>query len=408
MTDSVLSDIRVLDLSQGIAGPYCTKLLADYGAEVIKIEPPGEGDPARRLGPFPNDQPHPERSGLFLHLNTNKKSVTLDVSTNSGAAIVKKLLARIDVLVESYPPGRMAEWGLGYDDLKDTFPTLIYASITPFGQTGPYRDYRGNSIVAMALSTLMYGTGDPDKEPLTTGGTPADYLAGEQCWLGVLAALLYRDREGQGQRVDVSLAEAAACVDEYNAAMYAFAGAIRRRFYSRHIWSYPQDILPCKDGYVVVVPGAGGFPSPRTFGSVSPMAILLENLELDQQPLFWSMQQRMLRWQEMDELLRPYLETHTAKEIVEMAQALRMPFAYVLTVADMMEDEHLKARGFFVEAEHPEAGKLTYTGPPFRMSETPFRVGRAPLLGEYNEETLVGELGYEKEYLAKLREQGVI
>lgn len=408
MTESALSDIRVIDLSQGIAGPYCTKLLADYGAEVIKIEPPGEGDAARRLGPFPDDLPHPERSGLFLHLNTNKKSVTLDVSTASGAVILEKLLARADVLVESYPPGRMAEWGLGYDDLRDEFPSLIYASITPFGQTGPYRDYQGNSIVAMAVSTLMYATGDPDKEPLTTGGTPADYLAGEQCWLGVLAALLYRDGEGQGQRVDVSLAEAAACVDEYNAAMYAFAGAIRRRYYSRHVWSYPQDILPCKDGYVVVIPGAGGFPTPDTIGSASPMALLLDRLDLDQQPLFWSMAQRMLQWQEVDEILRPYLETHTAREIVEMAQALRMPFAYVPTVAELLEDEHLRARGFFVEAEHPEAGKLTYTGPPFRMSETPFRVGRAPFLGEHNEETIVGELGYEGEDLNILRDRDVI
>jgi len=408
MPEGALSDIRVIDLSRGISGPYCTKLLADYGAEVIKVEPPGEGDPARRLGPFPNDLPHSERSGLFLHLNTNKKSVTLDVSTTSGAVILKKLLARADVLVESYPVGQMAEWGLGYDDLKGEFPNLVYVSITPFGQTGPYREYRANSLVAMAMSAVMYATGDPDKEPLTTGGTPADYLAGEQCWLGVLAALIYRDREGQGQHVDVSMAEAAASVDEYNAAMYAFGGAIRRRYYSHHVYSYPMDILPCKDGYVVVIAGAGGFPSPATVGTASPMALLLENLELDQHPLFSSVQDRMVRWQEVDEILRPYLESHTAREIVETAQALRMPFAYVPTVADLLADEHLKARNFFVEAEHPEAGNLTYPGPPFRMSESPFRVGRAPLLGEHNEETLVGELGYEKEDLTTLRDRDII
>lgn len=408
MAEGALSDLRVVDLSTGIAGPYCTKLLADCGAEVLKVEPPGEGDPARRLGPFPEDLPHPERGGLFLHLNGNKKSLTLDVSTASGAVILRKLLARADVLVESEPVGRMAEFGLACDDLRGEFPDLIYASITPFGQSGPYRHYRANSIVAMALSTVMYGTGEPDREPLTTGGTPADYLAGIQAWLGILAALTYREREGGGQRVDVSVVEAAASVDEYNAAMYAFGGAIRRRFYSRHIWSYPQDILPCQDGYVVVIPGAAGFPTPATAGTASAMALLLDNLELDQHPLFWSFPERMLRWRDVDELLRPYLEAHTAKEIVETAQALRMPFAHVPTVAELLEDEHLRARGFFVEVDHPEAGRLTYAGPPFRMSETPLSGGRAPLLGEHNREVLVDELGYEVEDLGILRERDVI
>jgi crotonobetainyl-CoA:carnitine CoA-transferase CaiB-like acyl-CoA transferase len=150
----VLSDLRVVEVAQGIAGPYCGKLLAAYGADVVKVEPPGSGDYSRRLGPFPDDKPTPEKSGLFLHLNTNKRGVSLDISTQTGRLILRQLLENADILVESFAPGQMGQWGLGYDDLKSEFERLIYVSITPFGQTGPYRDYKGNSLTAMATSTV--------------------------------------------------------------------------------------------------------------------------------------------------------------------------------------------------------------------------------------------------------------
>lgn len=407
MTEGALSDLRVIDLAQGIAGPYCAKLFADAGAEVIKIEPP-EGDRSRRLGPFPEDLPDPEKSGLFLHLNTGKKSVTLDVSVTSGQVILKKLLEKVDVLIEGEGPSRMAEWGLSYDDLKGDFPQLVYVSVTPFGATGPYKDYRGNSLTAMAMSTIMYNTGDPDREPLTTGGTPADYLAGIQAWVAALAALAHRVRRSRGQYVDVSMAEAAACADEYNSAMYAFQGAIRRRYYSRHIFGYPMDIMPCQDGHIVLIPGSQGFPQAGipSEAAVSGMALLLGNPDLDQHPLFESGQVRVARWRELDELLLPWLMEHTAKEIVETAQALRMPFAFVPSVKDLLEDEHLQARRFLQSVEHPEAGELTHAGPPFRMSETPLRIEPAPLLGEHNEQTF-GELGYSPEEQTILREREV-
>ena len=410
MTAGALSDLRVVDLAQGIAGPYCAKLFADTGADVIKVEPP-EGDRSRRLGPFPEDLPDPEKSGLFLHLNTGKKSITLDVSVTSGQVVLKKLLQKADVIVVSDGPSSAsggAEWGLSYADLKADFPQLVYVSLTAFGATGPYKDYHGNSLTAMAMSTIMYNTGDPDREPLTTGGTPAEYIAGIHAWVGALAALAHRDREGRGQHVDVSLAEAAACADEYNSGMYGYQGAIRRRFYSRHIFGYPMDIMPCRDGHIVLIPGAQGFPQVgiTSEGAVSPMALLLENLDLDQHPLFNSFAERMVRWQELDELLLPWLREHDAKEIVETAQALRMPFAPVPSVKDLLEDEHLATRGFFQRIDHPEAGELPYAGPPFRMSETPPIIERAPLLGEHNEETL-GELGYSPEDQAILREREV-
>lgn len=409
MPEPALSDLRIIEVAQGIAGPYCGKLLASYGADVVKVEPPGAGDLSRRLGPFPDDIPHLEKSGLFLHLNTSKRSVTLDISSETGRLLLGQLLRNADVLIESYAPGQMAQWGLGYDDLKDDFPRLVYLSISPFGQTGPYRDYKGNSLTAMATSSVMYVTGDPDREPLTTGGEPAEYLAGMYAWLGVLAALAYRDRENVGQQVDVSLMEAAASADEYNAAMYAFMGAIRRRYYSRHLFSYPSDIYPCKDGYVVVSPAAQGFPSPTAVDQgASPMSLLLGDVELDQNELFRDRWARWFRWQEFERLLEPYLRSNPADEIVSFAQALRMPFAHVFNAAQLLENEHLRQRGFFREIDHPEAGRLKYTGDLFKADCMTAPPRRAPLLGEHNEEILVGELGYAKKDLEVLRGQGVI
>ncbi|MDI6857904.1 MAG: CoA transferase [Dehalococcoidia bacterium] len=409
MPDPALSDLRVIEVAQGIAGPYCGKLLASYGADVIKVEPPGAGDLSRRFGPFPEDIPHLEKSGTFLHLNTSKRSVTLDITGETGRLAFRRLLQNADILIENCAPGQMAQWGLGYDDLKADLPRLIYVSISPFGQTGPYRDYKGNSLTAMATSGVMYVTGAPDREPLTTGGEPAEYLAGMYAWLGALAALAYRDRENAGQQVDVSLMEAAASADEYSAAMYAFMGAIRRRYYSRHLFSYPSDIYACKDGHVVVSPAAQGFPSPTaTDQGASPMSLLLGDVELDQNDLFRDRWARWFRWQEFERLLQPYLESNSADEIVSFAQALRMPFAHVFNAAQLLENEHLRERGFFQEIDHPQAGRLKYTGDLFKADRMKAPLRRAPLLGEHNEEILGGELGYTKKDLEVLRGQGVI
>jgi len=384
MSDCALSGVRVVDISQGIAGPYATKLMADAGAAVIKVEPP-EGDYSRRLGPFPGGVPDPERSGMYLHLNTSKRSVTLDLSSDAGRSVLMRLLAGSDVFVAGERASKLRQLGLAYDDLKGAFPELVVAQVSPFGATGPYAEYDGNSITAMAMSTIMYNTGEPDREPLVTGGEPGEYIAGVQLWIGIMAALENRARHGGGDHVDLSMAEAAASADEYNAAMYGFQGAIRRRYYSRHIFGYPNDILRCADGYVVVVPGAAGFPSPLSADSASPMALLMEDPELDKNPLFQQAAERMLRWRDFDELVAPYLSTHAAAEIVSLAQALRMPFAYVPTAADLLSDDHLAERGFFTRVEHPTAGQVTLPGAPFKMSETPLGASAAPLLGEANE-----------------------
>jgi crotonobetainyl-CoA:carnitine CoA-transferase CaiB-like acyl-CoA transferase len=402
MADRALEGLRVVDISQGIAGPYATKLLADSGALVTKVEPPG-GDYARRLGPFPNDTPDPERSGLFLHLNTSKRSMTLDVSAPSGRAVLKKLLANADVFVCGERAATLESWALSYEALKSEFPGLIVAQVSPFGADGPYADYDGNSLTAMAMSTIMYNTGDPEREPLSTGGEPGEYLAGIHLWIGILAALANRERHGSGDHVDVAMCDAAAAADEYNTAMYGFQGAVRRRYYSRHIFGYPNDIVACADGHVVMIPGAAGFPTPLTADTMAPMTLLFEDPELNKHPLFVQAGERMIRWREFDELIQPYLSTHTAMEIVMTAQALRMPFAYVPSAAELLEDEHLAERGFF----EPADGDLKIPGPPFKMSETPLASSPAPALGSANEQILLGELGYERGDLTVLTDQGV-
>jgi crotonobetainyl-CoA:carnitine CoA-transferase CaiB-like acyl-CoA transferase len=397
LPESALEGLRVVDLSEGIAGPYCTSLLADSGAEVIKVEPP-EGDFTRRLGPFPNDEPHPDRGGLFLHLNGNKKSVTLDVETASGRAVLRKLLGKADVLVESGAPGRFASLGLGYDDLKAELPALVYCSVTPFGQAGPYAGYKGNSLTCLALSGLMYVTGDPDREPLATGGEAAEYFAGVNAWVAVLAALAHRAAAGEGQRIDVSVLESLGSADEYNTAMYSACGAIRKRYYSHHhIPAYPADIYPCRDGHIVVVGGAGGFPLG--------MALLVEQPELESNPLFVNFWMRVLQWRQFEEILRPYLLEHDWRDLLTRAQELRMPFAPVMSPRLLSECDHLAEREFFEEVAEP-SGPLRLAGAPFKMGETPLRRGPAPPLGEHTHETLL-EIGYDAEDARVLRERGV-
>ncbi len=375
MAERALDGVRVVDLSQGIAGPYATRLMADLGAEVIKVEPPG-GDYTRRLGPFPGDVPDGEKSGLFIHLNGNKKSVVLDIASDDGKATLRKLLATADALVESETPGRMADLGLSYDDFKAEFPKLVYCSVTPFGQTGPYATYKGNSLAVLALSGLMYCTGDPDKEPLATGGEAADYIGALHAWVALLAALEHRNKTGEGQHVDVSCLDAFGTADEYNTTMYAYLGAIRRRFYSRHcIPTFPSEIYPCRDGHIVVIGGATGFPLM--------MAILIEQPELESNPLFTNLWLRTLQWQQFDEILKPYLAEQGWEDLLTRAQELRVPFAAVLGPKTLLDNAHLKERGFFVDVDQPGVGTLPNAGVAFRMSETPLQFGPAPKLGEH-------------------------
>ncbi|MBW2623832.1 MAG: CoA transferase [Deltaproteobacteria bacterium] len=400
MTERALEGVKVLDLSQGISGSYCGKLFGAFGAEVIKIEPPGAGDPARSIGPFLNDRPHPETSAVFLYLNTNKRGITLNIEAGSGAKILKDLAAKSDILIENYSPSYLPGLGLGFDVLSKINPNLIMASVSDFGQTGPYRDYKGGRLVANALGGYTYINGDPGREPLAGGGEQPAYQSGINAYNGAMAALLCREKTGQGQHIDVSAMECMASIHQFNVNRYVYAGRIQERVGNRYVWAHPITIYPCQDGYVSICPSAEA--------QTESMLILMGMEHLLEDERFQTGFHRLVNFEAFDEIVKPWFMERTRREIIFTCQEWRVPATFVNSVSDLLEDEQLNARKFWAEIDHPFAGKLPYASAPFIMSETPAQVERAPLLGEHNEEIYTDYLGLTKEELVRLRQNGVI
>ncbi|MBI4338259.1 MAG: CoA transferase [Chloroflexi bacterium] len=403
MADSALSGVGVLDLSQGVSGGYCTKLLADLGARVIKVEPPSVGDCTRRAGPFLNDIPDLEASAPFLYLNTGKQSITLDLKSPTGQRILLELVKGTDVLVENFKPGVMEKLGLGYSVLEQVNPGLVMASISCFGQSGPYRDYEGCELVAYAMSGYMYLTGDEDREPLKAGGSQSGYQAGLAAAMAVLAALTRKDFTGTGQYLDVSTIEALAGtfdgVSFYT--MMERSGIMPRRAGTRLITRepqapYPSRLLPCKDGWVHVH-WSPSFPEG--------LALLTGNPGLAAAEVMAAM---MGHADEIDQMLVDWLKDHSREEVQSLAQEIRVPFTMVHSIAEVLADPQNEAQGFFVEIDHPVAGRLRYPSPPFRVPLSPWRPARAPLLGEHNLEIYCHRLGHSMEDLTRLRQLNVI
>ena len=397
MSEESLEGLKVLDVGHYIAGPFCAKLLAGFGAEVIKIERPG-GDPARRDGPFPGDKPHPEKSGLFLYNNTRKKGITLNLKSQAGIEVFKELVSRADIVIENYSPRVMPGLGIGYDTLKEVNPRLIMTSISNFGQSGPYRDYRSWDIGMNASSGVMYLSGDPDMEPLQMPGSLAQYMGGLCAFFATLVAIEYLEHGGEGQAVDVSIQEATACLGFLYQAYWPFAGEQIKRWKVRPT-NHPYGAYACKDGYV----GVQAAP-PRRWPAI---AELMETPQLSD-PKYATSLGRRQNADEIDSLMEPWLKQHNRKDIYHAAQKLKLPFGYLATSQDLVESQQLQTRGYLENVEHPEAGRLTYPGAPFKMSETPWQAERSPLLGEHNEEIYGTHLGYSKEELVRLGEQGVI
>ena len=401
MTERAFSDLRVLDCTEGVAGPYCTKLLADFGAEVIKIEKLGEGDVARRMGPFLKDKLHPEKSGTFFYLNTNKESFTLNLTSETGAKVFKELVKEVDVLVESFVPGTMSELGLSYEILRETNPRLIMTSITYFGQTGSYRNYKATNLILYGLGGAMYTmrpSNKPTDRPVVEGGLQAEYVTGVLSFIATVAAVLNRAVTNRGTWIDMSAMECVASTLMGHTAEYPYMGLVRRTN-PFAIHGYPIGYsVPCKDGWISLTPGIGGAPN---------IAFLIGRPELQDDPLFARSSARMAEPEKFDALLLPWLKERNKWEITKEAQELRLAFTPVLSPGELFEDEQLKAREFFAKANHPAMGEVSYPGAPARLSETPWQAGRAPRLGEHNEE-IYQRFGYTKEELVKLREQGVI
>ncbi len=406
MPEQALSDVKVLDLTWHIAGPYCTKLLAGYGAEVIKVERPGEGDPTRRMGPFFKDDPHPEKSGLFLHLNTNKKGITLNLKSATGEKILKALVSDADILVESFSPRVMPSLGLDYQTLEQINPKLVMVSISNFGQSGPYRDFRASEIVEYAMGGEMYSTGTADREPLKLGGNVTQYQAGTVAAVATMGALYGAECQEVGQHVDVSIMETQAGSTDRRIIYllgYACAGVLTTRWppprEAVRMMILPQGVYPCKDGFINTL----SLPQwwPRYLEAMGMP-------ELKDDPRFqniFSAEAGM----EFDAIWYSWLADHTREELFEIFREARIASAPVNSPEDLLEYAHLKERQYFTEIDHPETGKVTYPGAPFKMTETPCQaIHPAPLLGQHNEEIYCKLLGYSREELVKLRESGVI
>ena len=404
---TALGGIRVIDLTHYIAGPYCTKLLADFGADVIKIERPDGGDPARRLGPFLHDDPGIERSGLFLHLNTNKRSVTLNLKSEAGRKILVDLVRDADIVVESFAPGFLGSLKLDYEALQAINPRLVMTSLTNFGQTGPYRDYKLTEITAYALGGTMQNTGLADREPVKLGGTVEQFFAGMIAATATMGAYMSALATGEGQHVDLSLFEI--MVGNQDRAvqghmMYAYTGGtgIGRSGGAgtgRNI--LPTGVYPTLDGYVQFFTLV---PHWDRICRMIDREDLIEDAHFTAPENFTGNAEVKA---EFDAILLEWLLTRTKREVMERSQACGYPCGAINTMADVFDDPHLAARGFFAQVDHPHVGTLTYPGAPFRMSQTSWRAGRAPLLGEHTRDTLFG-LGYSDEEIARLRSQGAI
>lgn len=404
MADQALSDVKVLDFTHYIAGPYCAKLLADYGADVLKIERPDGGDGARHLGPFPNNEPHPEKSGLFLHLNTNKRGMTLDLKTNEARAIVTELVRDVDVVVESFRPGTMAGFGLDYDSLKAINPNLVMTSISNFGQTGPYRDYKGSEIIFYGMGGELGSTGLEDRDPVKMGGTVGMYQAGAVAAVATMGALFAAREQQVGQHVDVSIMETQiGSIDRRMSLLlaYQYTGAVSRRAALGSTGSYPTGVYPTRDGYVEVTGGLGRFPG---------VVEMIGTPEALKDPKWYTAEAQSDPdlSEEFEEHFIPWCLERSKQDVWHEAQKSRVLSGPLNTMEELADDPHFKDRAAFAEIEHPVAGTLKYPGRPFIMNESPWSVrSAAPLLGQHNNEVLT-KLGYAEPHIVRLRQQNVI
>lgn len=398
MSPTILDGLSVLELGSMVAAPYCAKLLADLGADVLKLEPPGQGDPARRAGPFPEDRPHPERSALYLYLNTSKRSLTLDLRTGSGREIFRRLVAEADVLVEDRAPGELASLGLDYDGLAELNPRLVIASITPFGSTGPYRDYRSHPL------NLYHGSGqtsfgytarrDDDRPPPKAGGQLGEYDAGLTAAVGTMAAVLGRRLTGRGQHVEVAKLEALMCIERVD------IGRLTNDPNPPQWRGGPGGMMKAKDGYFIITAAQ----NHQWQGIVRAMG------DPEWAQADWCKDEvgRMEHAEELQPHLEEWAAGRTRDEIYHRLQAEGAPVGPVRTVPEVRAWEQARARGFFVDLDHPEVGHHAYPGLPYRFSDAAPAPLPAPLLGQHNEEVLCGRLGYGPDDLARLAAEGAI
>lgn len=384
-----LAGVRVLDFTHLIAGPYASKLFADYGADVIKVEPPG-GEQGRNLRPFQGDEPHPEKSGVFFVLNTNKRSVVLDLKTPEGRQAALDLSANADLIIENFRPGAMANLGLGYEDFKAVRDDALLISLTNFGQTGPWRDFKGSETILYGMGGDMYHQGIEGRSPLKQGGTVTLIQSGGMTAAAAMAAFRVKTKHGKGQWVDLSIYEMQSASNDRRMQtymVYQFANFIHPRTPPGGTM-LASGVFPCADGYVEI------YGDPLKWDRLVRMIDGPPSLT-DERWKAPGARSNLALKEEFDAYWYPWLLSRTKREVWEACQAEGILSGPLNTAEDLLNDPVFAERGFWVEVEHAVMGKVKMPGRPFIMYDTPWELRRpAPLLGEHTEEVL-RETGYD-------------
>ena len=400
--NSALDGIKVIEYGGPISVPYCGKMLADLGAEVIKIEKPGTGDSSRRMGPFPDDEVDTEHSGFFLYLNTNKYGVTLDIEKPDGRKIFKELIKGANVFIEGTKSRQLAETGLDYPDLKKVNPSLVMTSITPFGQTGPYKNYNGSDLTAWHMGGVGILTprlvGTEKQEPLRVLHI-ASFISGMTAAAATMCAIRVQEHNGTGQRVDVSEFEAIATATRIYLAFWAYEHRNVTRVTPTQY--APQNFIKCKDGWIFIQ----GVEEHHWKRIVECMG----NPEWANEEAFKDRYNRAHNWYKLEPLLTKWAMSHTKAEIAEMGNSKGIPMGPVHSMEEVLGNDHLKARDFFKVVESASAGKILQPGAPYNFTKTPWAIRKpAPTPGQDNKEIFCTRLGHSTEELVSLHMNGVV
>jgi len=394
-----LKGLRVFDLTRVLAGPTCAQMLADLGADVVKIERPGAGDDTR--GFAPPVMPGTQESAYFVGVNRNKQSVTLDIAQKEGQEIALKLIAECDIFVENFKVGALAKYGLGYEQLHAKFPRLIYCSITGFGQTGPYAPRPGYDSLIQAMGGVMSLTGEPDGLPQKVGVPVADLFAGLYGCIGILAALRHRDLTGQGQQIDIGMLDTSVAWLANQGMNYLATGENPARLGNQHPNIAPYQVFPTEDGHIVL--SVANDPTFKRFCEAFGLTHMLED------PRFVTNAARVGNRQLVTDTLTPVMMQHKTTWWVEQLEALKIGCGPINKLSEVFSDPHVVARKMVLEMEHASGQTVRVIANPVKLSETPvdYRLP-PPLLGEHTDAVLSARLGLDAAALAALREKGVV
>lgn len=391
-----LEGIRVLDFTRVLAGPFCTMMLADLGAEVIKVERPGTGDDSRHFGPFVG-----EESAYFMSINRNKKSITLNLKDPAAVGIVKRLIKNVDVVVENFRPGVMEKLGLGYDVLREINPGLIYASSSGFGHTGPYSQLPAYDLILQGMGGIMSITGPDEEHPTKVGSSIADIFAGTFCAIGILSALRHRDRTGEGQEVDVSMLDSQVSILENAISRFFVTGEVPAPIGNRHPSIAPFATFHTTDGFINIAVGNDAI--------WKRFCDLVGRPELAEDSRFDTNDTRNANWEDLEPLLQEIMSKDSTEGWLERLRKVGVPCGPINNIEQLVNDPQVLSRGMIVDVEHPVAGKVKMPGCPIKLSGTPADdYMSAPVLGADVETVLKEYAGASRQEIDQLREKGTV